>query len=134
MEDLLKQYPTKEAFDRFFEQNYQPVLYCEAGPQMEELIREAGLEIFFDDYVKEKRVSKRDFKEHLSQAANFRFEEAMTEAYYEKNPEIYEAAFGLYELAGAKSAGITETFHVKYKENYEALLDELYDTVIAGLR
>ena len=61
------------------------------------------------------------------------FEDAMAEAYYDKNPEIYEAAFGLYELAPAQSASITRTFHEEYQKNYADCLDELFDTAIAGL-
>lgn len=133
MEELLEKYPTQEAFDTFFNQQYRPLVYQDVSEAMEELVKEAGLEIFLDDYVKQGNVSKEDFREYLSKAARFRFEDAMAEAYYDKNPEIYEAAFGLYELDPSKSASITGTFHKKYQESYGAFLNELFDTVIAEL-
>ncbi len=133
MEDLQKLYPTREAFDTFFRMNYKPVVYADVKMAMEEFVAEAGLELFLDDYVNNKKVNKEDFKEHLSQAAKFQFEDAMTEAYYEKNPEIYETAFGLYELAPSQSAEITRTFHETYRESYEQCLDGLFDAAIAPL-
>lgn len=133
MEELLEQYPTQEAFDTFYHASYKPVQYEDVKESMEELVREAGLEIFLDDYVKQQKVSKADFKNHFSETARFQFEDAMAEAYYDKNPEIYEAAFGLYELAPEQSGSITRTFHEEYQKSYADCLDVLFDTVIAGL-
>lgn len=132
MEDLLQQYPTREAFDTFFRLAYRPVAYDEVREGMEGLVREAGLSIFQEDYVKA-GVKKEDFTAHLAQAARFQFEDAMTEAFYEKNPSIYETAFGLYELDPAGSAAITKTFHEEYQKSYQRLLEELFDSAIAPL-
>lgn len=133
MEELLEQFPTQEAFDTFYHSSYKPVQFEDVREAMEALVKEAGLEIFLDDYVKQQKISKDDFKNHFSETARFQFEDAMAEAYYDKNPEIYEAAFGLYELAPAQSAPITKTFHEEYQTNYAACLDELFDQVIADL-
>jgi len=80
-----------------------------------------------------KNVRKEDFKEHLSKGARFEFENAMTEAFYDKNPEVYEAAFGLYEEVPKQAMAITETFHRTYQEIYEESLNCMFDAVIAPL-
>lgn len=131
MEDLRELYPTQEAFDTFFRMKYKPVVYADVKEAMESFVKEVGRELFLDEYVKNGKISKQDFKEHFSQAATFLLEDAMAEAYYEKNPEIYETAFGLYELAPGQSASITRTFHETYRESYEECLDALFDAVIA---
>lgn len=133
MEELLTKYPDRKAFDLFFNMNYKPVRYEDVKEAMEAFVQEAGLSLFLDDYVKSGRVDKKDFKNYFSQAAKFQLEDAMTEAYYGKNPEIYETAFGLYELAPDKSAAITRTFHETYQASYEECLDMLFDEAIAPL-
>ena len=133
MEELLEKYPTQEAFDTFYQSEYKPVCYEDVREAMEALVQEAGLEIFLDDYVKQGKISREDFKDYFSETAKFQFEDAMAEAYYDKNPEIYEAAFGLYELAPAQSVAITRTFHEEYQKNYADCLNELFDTLIVGL-
>lgn len=132
MEDLLSKYPNQEAFDVFFRANYKPVTYEDIKEPLEAFVREAGLSLFLDDYVK-KGVAKEDFKQHFSQAAKFQFEDAMTEAYYEKNPDIYETAFGLYELSPESSVAITRTFHETYQSSYEDCLNQLFDEAISPL-
>ena len=112
MESLTKQFPDKETFDKFFVENFKTMTYE-------------------DDYVK--NVRKEDFKEHLSKGARFEFENAMTEAFYDKNPEVYEAAFGLYEEVPKQAMAITETFHRTYQEIYEESLNCMFDAVIAPL-
>ena len=37
--------------------------------------------------------------DNLSQAAQFAFQDGLTEAFYEKNPQVYENAFALFEAA-----------------------------------
>ncbi len=133
MEDLLRQYPDREAFDAFFHMNYKPVVYEDVKDAMEAFVKEAGLSLFFDEYVKSGNIKKADFMEHFSQAASFQFEDAMTEAFYEKNPDIYETAFALYELAPQESAAITRTFHEAYAKSYAECLDQLFDRAITPL-
>jgi hypothetical protein len=133
MKELLEQYPDQKAFDTFFHMKYKPVSYDDVKEAMEAFVGEAGLSLFLDDYVKNGKVTKEDFKNYLSQAASFQFEDAMTEAFYDKNPEIYETAFGLYELSPEGSAAITRTFHETYKKSYEDCLDKLFDAAIFPL-
>lgn len=133
MEDLLRQYPDQKTFDTFFHMKYQPVRYEDVKESMEAFVKEAGLSLFLDEYVKGDRITKADFKNHFSQAAKFQFEDAMTEAFYDRNPEIYETAFGLYELSPESSASITRTFHETYRKSYEDCLDQLFDAAIAPL-
>ena len=116
MESLTKQFPDKETFDKFFVENFKTMTYEDVKEGLEELVKAEGLNIFQDDYVK--NVRKEDFKEHLSKGARFEFENAMTEAFYDKNPEVYEAAFGLYEEVPKHAMAITETFHRTYQEIY----------------
>lgn len=131
MESLTKQFPDKEIFDKFFVENFKTMTYEDVKEGLEELVKAEGLNIFQDDYVK--NVRKEDFKEHLSKGARFEFENAMTEAFYDKNPEVYEAAFGLYEEAPKQAMAITETFHRTYQEIYEESLNCMFDAVIAPL-
>lgn len=133
MTDLVTRFPDKEAFELFFKESYKPITYNDMRQGMEGLVKEAGLEIFHDEYVKSGKVSKKDFAEYLSQAAKFRFQDAMSEAFYDTNPEIYEAAFGLYELEPIKSKDITIIFHKVYAQVYQACLECLFDEVIAPL-
>ncbi len=83
MESLTKQFPDKETFDKFFVENFKTMTYEDVKEGLEELVKAEGLNIFQDDYVK--NVRKEDFKEHLSKGARFEFENAMTEAFYDKN-------------------------------------------------
>lgn len=131
MEDLLTQFPDKEAFDRFFVENFKAMAYEDVREGFEELVKAEGLNIFHDEYAK--HVRREDFTEHLSQGARFEFENAMTEAFYEKNPEVYEAAFGLYEEAPNQAGTITETFHRTYQEIYKECLNCMFDAVIVPL-
>lgn len=133
MEDLLRQYPDQKTFDTFFHMKYQPVRYEDVREAMEALVKEAGLSLFLDEYVKGGKITKADFKKYFSQAAKFRFEDAMTEAFYDRNPEIYETAFGLFELSPESSASIIRTFHETYQKSYEDCLDQLFDAAIAPL-
>ena len=123
MESLTKQFPDKETFDKFFVENFKTMTYEDVKEGLEELVKAEGLNIFQDDYVK--NVRKEDFKEHLSKGARFEFDD--------KNPEVYEAAFGLYEEVPKQAMAITETFHRTYQEIYEESLNCMFDAVIAPL-
>lgn len=129
--DLLQAFPNKEAFDAFFMENFRPMTYDDMKDGLEELVKKEGLDIFEKSYVE--KVNKADFMEHLSQAARFAFDEAMTEAFYDKNPEIYEAAFGIFELAPDRAKEIAYTFHKTYQEIFEEGMNCMFDAVIAPL-
>lgn len=131
MEELLQQFPDREAFDFFLEENYTPLVYEDVKEGFAEVTEEEGAHIFPESDMDQ--VTRDNFMEYLGQGARFILENAMTEAFYEKNPEVYEAAFGLYEADPEHSGQITESFHQKYQDSYKALLLEWFDAVIAPL-
>ena len=53
----------------------------------------AGGHIFLSDYEEGGCISKEDFKDNLSQEAQFAFQDGLTEVFYDKNPDLYETAF-----------------------------------------
>lgn len=131
MEELLQQFPDKETFDVYFQEHYKPLVYADVKEGFGEAVQEAGAHIFPEDDMD--KVTRESFMEYLGQGARFILENAMTEAFYEKNPEVYEAAFGLYEEDPQHSSQITASFHKTYQESYEALLAEWFDEAIAPL-
>lgn len=131
MEELLRQFPDREAFDLFFNENYTPLVYDDVKDGFAEATEAEGAHIFPEGDMD--KVNRDNFMEYLGAGARFILENAMTEAFYEKNPEVYEAAFGLYEEDPQHSGAVTESFHRKYQESYSALLLEWFDTVIAPL-
>ena len=131
MEELLQQFPDREAFDAFFREHYQPLAYEDVKAGFGEAVKEAGAHIFPEEDMD--KVTGSNFMEYLGQGARFILENAMTEAFYEKNPEVYETAFGLFEEDPEHSAKITETFHRTDQESYEALLAEWFREEIAPL-
>lgn len=58
--------------------------------------------------------------DNLSQAAQFAFQDGLTEAFYEKNPQVYENAFALFEAAQMEGgdANIAAAFHEEYQRLY----------------
>ena len=120
--DIFEQFPDRETFDKYWNENYQPVTY--------EDVREA-----FTDFEEKGLISREDFKENLSQEAQFTFEDGLTEVFYDKNPELYETAFALYEeskLTGKGDASVAQTFHETFRALYAEFLDRLYDEVLAA--
>ena len=66
-------------------------------------------------------------------AAQFAFQDGLTEAFYEKNPEVYENAFALFEAAQMEGgdANIAAAFHEEYQRLYHDFLLELFDAQYA---
>ena len=56
----------------------------------EDFVTAAAGHIYLSDYEEENCISKADFKENLSQEAQFTFQDGLTEIFYDKNPELYE--------------------------------------------
>ena len=69
MESIKEQFPDKEAFDKFFVENFKTMTYEDVKEGLAELVKAEGLNIFQDDYVK--NVRKEGFKEHLAKGARF---------------------------------------------------------------
>lgn len=132
--DILKRFPNKEAFDEYWNKEYKPLTYEDVREVYENTVKESDGHIFLSDYEENGCVSKADFKQNLSQDAEFAFQDGLTEIFYEKNPELYETAFEIYEVSQMSGAGdnnIAQTFHETYQRLYEEFLDRLFDEKIA---
>ena len=71
MEDILAAFPDRETFDRYWEENYVPVTYEDVKEAFEDFVTSAGGHIFLSDYEEGGCISKEDFKDNLSQEAQF---------------------------------------------------------------
>ena len=132
--DIFEQFPDKETFDKYWNENYVPVTYEDVKNMFEDFVKSAGGHIFLSDYEERGCISKEDFKENLSQEAQFTFEDGLTEVFYDKNPQLYETAFALYEeaqITGEGDASVAQIFHDTYRSLYAEFLDRLYDEVLA---
>ena len=90
----------------------------------------------FDRYWNEKGcISKEDFKDNLSQEAQFAFQDGLTEVFYDKNPELYETAFALFEeaqMTGQGDASVAQTFHETFNGLYTEFLDTLFEEMLSN--
>lgn len=132
--DIFEQFPDKETFDKYWNENYVPVTYEDVKNMFEDFVKSAGGHIFLSDYEEKGCISKEDFKENLSQEAQFTFEDGLTEVFYDKNPQLYETAFALYEeaqITGEGDASVAQIFHDTFRSLYAEFLDRLYDEVLA---
>lgn len=133
-DDILGQFPDRDAYERYWALNYVPITYEDVKKTYEDFVKAVSGHIFLSDYEEKGCISRQDFKENLSQEARFSFEDGLTEAFYEKNPTLYEAAFALYEaaeLSGRKDADEAQIFHDTFQSLYEEFLDRLFDEVLA---
>ena len=132
--EIFEQFPSREAFDAYWNENYVPVTYEDVKEAFEEFVTSAEGHIFLSDYEEGGCVSKVDFKENLSQEAQFTFQDGLTEVFYDKNPELYEMAFAIFEEAqmnGGKGAEISRIYGETFQALYEEFLDRLFDEKIA---
>ena len=132
--EIFEQFPNQEAFEAYWEENYVPVTYEDVRGAFEDFVTAANGHIFLSDYEENGCISKVDFKENLSQEAQFTFQDGLTEVFYDKNPELYEAAFAIFEesqMNGGKGKDIARIFGVTFQALYEAFLDRLFDEKIA---
>lgn len=132
--DIFEQFPDRETFDKYWNENYVPVTYEDVKEAFEDFVKSASGHIFLSDYEEKGCISKEDFKDNLSQEAQFTFEDGLTEVFYDKNPELYETAFALYEeaqITGEGDASVAQIFHDTYRSLYAEFLDRLYDEVLA---
>ena len=83
--DIFEQFPNREAFDEYWNRHYVTVTYDDVKAAFENYVRSAGGHIFLSDYEEKGCVSRQDFKENLSQEAQFTFQDGLTEVFYEKN-------------------------------------------------
>ena len=125
----IEQFKNKEAFDNYWKENYIPLTYADVQETYEDFVKSAEKHIFLSDYEESGNISREDFMDNLSQAAQFAFQDGLTEAFYEKNPEVYETAFALYEMAqmDGGDATIASVFHEEYNRLYQEFLLQLFD-------
>lgn len=133
--EIFEAFPDRETFDTYWNENYVPVNYEDVKASYEEFVASVEGHIFLSDYGENGCVSKADFMENLSQDAQFAFQDTLTEVFYDKNPELYETAFAIYEeaqMAGEKEkAEIAQIFHETFNRLYEAFLNQLFDEKLA---
>jgi len=132
--EILKQFPNREAFDAYWNEAYVPVIYEDVKEAFEDFVISASGHIYLSDYEEAGCISKADFKENLSQEAQFTFQDGLTEVFYDKNPELYETAFALFEEAqmnGGEGADICRIYGETFQQLYEEFLDRLFDEKLA---
>lgn len=132
--DIFEQFPDKEAFNKYWAENYVPVTYEDVRTAFTDFVKAADGHIYSSDYEEKGCISKMDFKENLSQEAQFTFEDGLTEVFYDKNPELYETAFAIYEeaqMSGSGDANVAQIFHDTFRGLYDTFLDQLFDEVLA---
>ena len=120
---------TRDEFQKYREENYKPISYEDVKEAYEAFVREADKHIFIEDYESNGAISKDDFMDNLSETAMFNFQDTLTEVFYEKNPEVYETAFELYEESVINGSGENPAiaFHEEYNRLYKEFLMQLFD-------
>lgn len=134
MDEIFEQFPTKEAFDKFFQENYTEVKYEDVQAEFEDYVKSVDKHIFLSDYEENNSISRGDFIENLHEDAQFFFQDTLTEVFYDKNPDVYETAFGLYEAAqmeGKPELDVSGTFHETFQSLYQEFLGQIFDTFFA---
>ena len=131
---IFEQFPNAEAFETYWNENYVPVTYEDVRGAFEDFVTAAAGHVFISDYEENGCISKADFKENLSQEAQFTFQDGLTEVFYDKNPELYETAFAIFEesqMNGGKGAEVARIFSDTFNALYDAFLDRLFDEKLA---
>lgn len=133
MADIFTQFPNKEAFDCYWKENYTPITYEDVKSEYETFVKEAEKHIFISDYEEGGCISKTDFMDNLSEDAMFTFQDTLTEVFYEKNPEVYENAFALFEEAkmAGKDDKIAVAFHEEFNRLYQEFVMQVFDAFFA---
>lgn len=130
MDSIFEKFPTREAFDEYWKENYIPLSYEDVRKEFEDFVLSADKHIFLSDYEESGSVSRDTFMDNLSQDAAFTFQDTLTEVFYDKNPDLYETAFALYEeaqMSGQKDSDVAQTFHEEYNRLYQEFLLAMYD-------
>lgn len=130
MDEIFELFPNQEAFDAYWRENYVPLSYEDVKEAFENYVKEADKHIFISDYEAGNAINRDDFMDNLSEDASFMFQDALTEAFYDKNPEVYENAFALFEaaeMAQDKNLDVAQTFHVEYNRLYKEFMLTMFD-------
>ena len=134
MADIFEQFDSREAFDTYWNETYVPVTYEDVKEAYEDFVKASDKHIFLSDYEESGSISRDDFMDNLSQAAQFAFQDSLTEAFYDKNPDLYEAAFALFEeaqLEGTVDANVAAIFHEEYNRLYRESLLRMFDECLS---
>lgn len=132
--ELPETFTTREQFDQYWTENYVPLTYEDVRAAYEDFLKAADQHIFLSDYEESGNVNREDFMDNLTQSAQFAFQDSLTEAFYDKNPDLYETAFAIYEeeqMNGKGTANIAAAFHEEYQRLYEEFLLTLFDETFA---
>ena len=86
--NIFSQFPDRETFDKYWNENYVPVTYEDVAVVFRDFVKSAEGHIYLSDYEEKGCISKEDFKDNLSQEAQFAFQDGLTEVFYDKNPDI----------------------------------------------
>ena len=134
MADIFEQFDSREAFDTYWNETYVPVTYEDVKEAYEDFVKASDKHIFLSDYEESGSISRDDFRDNLSQAAQFAFQDSLTEAFYDKNPDLYETAFALFEeaqLEGTVDANVAAIFHEEYNRLYREFLLRMFDECLS---
>lgn len=134
MDDIFVRFPDRESFDKYWREKYIPLTYEDVQKEYEDFVKKAERHIFDSDYEERGCINREDFAQNLLQEAEFTFQDTLTEAFYDKNPELYETAFELYEaaqLSGQRDANVAMTFHEEFERLYQKFLNCIYDKFFA---
>ena len=133
--NIFSHFPDRETFDRYWNENYVPVTYEDVATVFRDFVKSAEGHIYLSDYEEKGCISKEDFKDNLSQEAQFAFQDGLTEVFYDKNPELYETAFALFEeaqMTGQGDASVAQTFHETFNGLYTEFLDTLFEEMLSN--
>ncbi len=119
---------TKEEFERLWNEKYVPLRYEDVKDEYEKFVKEADKHIFIEDYEANNAISRDDFLDNLTEDAMFTFQDTLTEAFYDKNPQVYETAFELYEesLMNNTKENPAIVFHEEYNRLYRKFMGEMF--------
>ena len=134
MADIFEQFDSREAFDTYWNETYVPVTYEDVKEAHEDFVKASDKHIFLSDYEESGSISRDDFMDNLSQAAQFAFQDSLTEAFYDMNPDLYETAFALFEeaqLEGTVDANVAAIFHEEYNRLYREFLLRMFDECLS---
>ena len=134
MADIFEQFDSREAFDTYWNETYVPVTYEDVKEAYEDFVKASDKHIFLSDYEESGSISRDDFMDNLSQAAQFACQDSLTEAFYDKNPDLYETAFALFEeaqLEGTVDANVAAIFHEEYNRLYREFLLRMFDECLS---
>ena len=86
--DIFSHFPDRETLDRYCNENYVPVTYEEVATVFRDLVKSAEGHNYLSDYEEKGCISKEDFKDNLSQEAQFAIQDGLTFVFYDKRSSI----------------------------------------------